>query len=348
MFSRASAYAFANARSRALRSFMLTPANYDMLLRAKNLPMMIQTLLSMPAYSQYTRELMQAKTPAEVEKILTRDYYDKASGVSTWVSERRGKQLLKTLSTRLDIENLKLLLRAVFTGMKKEEVSLLVLPSAYYPLDTVAKLLEGGSISDIIASAWSPRLRSLLLDAKTMSEDFKSPVPLELAADSYFIDLLWRQAQQLPMVDKQTVRHVLGAEVDVKSMLACLRAKTFGAGPEEIDSLIPNVRYRLADDLERAARAATIGEALRILAEGAYSSILRGVQSLSEAERRLTLYMIDVNEQVFTQYPFQLAVVIAFLNLKYHEIRNLKSIVIGKYYGLPISSIKSVLFHVIT
>ncbi|RLG50381.1 MAG: hypothetical protein DRN96_07835 [Thermoproteota archaeon] len=348
MLAGASVYAYANARSRALRSFMLTPANYDTLLRARSLPMMIQTLLSMPAYSQYARELMQAKTPADLEAVLIKDYYDKVSRVSSWVPERNARQLLRTLSMRFDFDNLKLLLRAAVTKAEASEVTRLLVPSLRYPPDVAAKLAERASVDDVIASVWDSSLRSLLMEAKRAAEELKSPLPLELTVDRYMAELLWRQSQQLPEVSKQAVRHLLGVELDSKAILACLRAKALRAKAEDMELIVPKMRYRLGEDLEKAMRAATLNEAMRTLAEGSYSSVLRGSQSLSDVERRLTLYMIEVNKQVFIQYPFQLTVVIAFLNLKYYEVRNVRSIAIGKFYELPPNVIRGVIYHSIT
>ncbi|MEM2905910.1 MAG: V-type ATPase subunit [Candidatus Bathyarchaeia archaeon] len=341
--ARAEDFGFVTARVRALKSFLLTSQDLDTLLQARDEREALQRLASMPRYAESIPGLAVRPSLERVEEALLTGHVQLVARVRSW-TKGNSVQLLDFVNRRFGYENLKLVLTSLFAGIGPDEAARFLLPSAAYSREECLVMMRRGSVEEILPLI-EEELQGPVAEAENSARALGTVLPLENAVDRFYFTKVWTIAQSLKSWDKLYATSLIGQEIDVLNMLTVIRAKSLRIPKERVQALLIAVRYRLKDELESAAEAPTLQEAIARLTQGKYAGVLARFTSRApetfEVEMGLRRYLAEESLKVFASFPLHVGLILAYLNLKLYEISDVRSIIVGKTLGRSADAIRS-------
>ncbi|MHC1579437.1 MAG: V-type ATPase subunit, partial [Candidatus Alkanophagales archaeon] len=315
-------YAYVYVRARARMGYLLGERELRALMEARSLEDFISSLMDSPYREKLSR--VSAASARDVELALMEDLIDQYLMV---IRSSRGEvsEFFKELLRRLEVENLKAVLRAKAAGVAERP--------PLYPVEDffkrrLSRLLEAEDVEAVIRLVESP-YREVLEKAFPEYQESRRVLVLENALNEELFKAIWGRVEALPARDKELARRVLGAEFDVTNVMTLLRCKHEDVEPSEIRRyLLP---YGYAFDVEAAAvRDAIMAEdvsaaALRLAEDKAFTPYRAALQHAAheyEAERSLLPFetalrrsLLGVVREILRGYPMNIGTVIGFLLL---------------------------------
>ncbi len=345
-------YAFINAKVRAMRSFLLTEAVYRSLLAAKNAQETF-TILTQTHYHHLVDRLG-GEDPDTMEAMLLREEVHRLQ-----VIKKNSKgAVLETISLFLDryeVERLKAVLRA-----RKESDDSghpLFFEKIQYDinLEAIAKAESMTEVTDLLGGT---PFKRVLDDSVKRAQNEPSEFQVELALDRDLVKRSWEATGGLPARDKTLSRRLLGLEIDLKNIDWINRfIKYYGFSQDKIlELLLPyggrlnrDALRRIASgerfegllgDLVKRVGTPSTGTAPAVAETGDGSD---GIMGLAVFERFLYRALFEEAKRVYSVYPFSIGVVYGYFYLIRVETKNVRSILQGKYYGMPDEQIETLL-----
>ena len=327
----ASKYAYGVARIRAKRAFMLKLEDYEAMLRA---PTFYQAMAHLQSVSDIARGIPQTNDPQELERHLFNRFAEILHSIARTVSGD-ARAFLEIAFSKYEYETLKAILKAKFLGILEDEISAMAPPMGRYSGSLYTSLISARGIEQAIDLIPDTELKTIIREALKQAEDLKSPIPIEAAIDRWLYAQLWRLARRLQKDDYKWATHLLGVEVDIKNILVLVRGKELNLQPAALDKMWLPITYKLQVDL-RSLASQPLAAILQALASTYYGKAVSPLAKGSkEVERNLQLLWLKENEAVFLHYPFTLGSIYAYANLKYFELKDIRTILLSKLAGIP-------------
>lgn len=338
-------YAYGGAKIMALKSYLLSPADYHFLLRARNLEDLLGYLRT-TAYGPVLAGWDGRRPDAEVE-LSRRLYGDLAQA---FVKVRRGlakreARFIGVLAQRLVAENLKVVLRALHQEVPPSQAAARLLPlTSLSPLDFPAMLAQGSIpplVDYLAATPWQAPLQRGLPRYLQEHDLF----PLEMSLDLWVFDILWQGLGRLSRADRRLAGDILGAMADLTNIIWAGRFREiYGFPPEETyQYLIEAGSFRRPEARRHLAFAADITAMVAGLPRPAYVALLQGVEDWQAVEERLTRHWVGTLQKVQGRPPFHIGLPITYLFFKELELDNLVTLVTGMLLNLPADRVATVL-----
>ncbi|MEM2942138.1 MAG: V-type ATPase subunit [Candidatus Bathyarchaeia archaeon] len=302
-------------------------------------------------YGRYLTELSgRSLSLSEIDSLIFQDYYNVLRELMGAKTTELARRMLETVYMRHELSCLKSVMRLVLAGTALEPYPPQVSPIGRFTPEYVSRLLKSRDLRQLFQEINEPRVRAITLDRVSECEEVHSTIPAEMAIDRYYLSSLWSITGKLENWDKDPARDVVGTEIDVVNIGLILRGKHLGMSISTIRDLAIPVRYKLNEEVESAIEVATVSEAIMALSSGEYGSIISTVRS--ECERRSSLlplelalkrYFVQRCSRAFVGYPFGIGPLLAFINLKYLEALDLRTILMGKREKKPADSLRRLL-----
>jgi V/A-type H+-transporting ATPase subunit C len=183
---------------------------------------------------------------------------------------------------------------------------------------------------------------------------------LEAALDKYVYGMIWRAVGKLRGLDGKIAGVVLGIEIDAINIKVILRCKAMGISENQTRRYLLAVSGVLGEkELEDALRAADIKSSIEYLMTAArlarardyryiLTSLRKGYASsplLSRLETILDRGLLTISLKMVKRYTpyYNIGLILAFLNLKWFEVKNLTAITRGVEAGIAPEKIKKLL-----
>ena len=159
-------------------------------------------------------------------------------------------------------------------------------------------------------------------------------------------------------MDKKIARTVIGLEIDSVNVKTILRCKAMGISENQIRRyLIPVSEVFGEKELEEAMRGLDMQSTIDSLVESAKRAMARDhqyvftelqelhVTSLTALETILDRGLVETNLRMMKRYTpfFNIGALLAFLNLKWFEVKNLRAIIRGSEAGIAPDRVKKLL-----
>ncbi len=335
--TRADNYAYAIAYVRALRSHLLSGQQYDTLLKAKDDQDVLRGLGDTVYSTHLSKFSGKALNLADIDSVIFEDYYHILRELRNARTTEQANQLLEVTYLRHEFSCLKIIMRMVKAGAPSEESTRLVTPIGRYTREYVLKLLKTKDLRQLFTEIDDPKIKAIVLDRLAECEKVGSALPAEMAVDSYHLDYLWSIVSKLDNWDKDAVRDMIGTDIDATNMSLILRGKPLGVPFSILRDLLIPIRYKLGQEADAAVEATSTGDALRTLSAGYYGNIISNITAECEQKRTLVPFEVALKRyfaercsRTFTGYPFGVGPLLAFLNLKYYEALDIRTIFLGK------------------
>ena len=334
-------YAYGGAKVMALKSFLLAPGDYHYLLRAKNAEDLVgylRTTAYGPTLSGW--DWKRADAEAELSRRLYRNL------AQTFLKVRRGfkkreASFLDHLVRRLEVENLKVVLRALHLRLDPLQTEPRLLPLETLSPLNFPDLLRTGTIPRLVdtlaPTPWGPPLTRGLPRFTKENNLF----PLEMSLDLFVYASLWEGLGKLSRADRRIARGLFGTLVDITNITWAGRFRDlYGFPGEEIyQYLIDAGSFSNPAARRDLAFAPNTGEMILRLPRQAYVELLQGAADRAEVEVRLRQHWMTTLTKNLAQPPFQIGLPLTFLFFKELEIDNLITLFTGLVLNLPAEKI---------
>ncbi|MBW2163809.1 MAG: V-type ATPase subunit [Deltaproteobacteria bacterium] len=336
MIFAAARYAYPNAKVRALRSRRLTAQDRHFLLETRDFSSFL-AYLATTTYGRALPDLEEEKTdPGVMERRLARSLMEDYAKVARSLRGKRQQELILALFSRFEAENLKVLLRAIFSGLEKQAVAHLLYPLgklSALPWDDLWACNNPAEIADLlIRNPFGQALRHAIPQYNVQGRLF----PLEMALDLSCFQRLKQAISGLrSRSDRKAAKRILGPYVDILNILWVIRLKIhYGLSHEEIVNYsLPGGDLLTLSHLHRLARAEDISKFMEQIPR----PIQREVGEVREWEdfhTYLEAWLLRLLARLFAGPPFHIGIEIAFLLEKEMELTSLITLLEAKALGL--------------
>ncbi len=347
----ATRYAYLNAKIRAMISKMLSAGDYEKMLQVDTFEECVRMLSTTSTGSELTELLTKSRVDlVEVDQALT-GVFVRAFKLISGCPPSNAREFLGKYLGKIDLDGLKTVIRAVHSRMRKDEALKFIISSSEKTRNEFARLIEAQSVAQLVEEVKDRALKEALTKAFPLYESTSSTVPLESSLDKALYSLLWGLIKRkLNGIDRAHAEDLIGCRIDLNNMLVALRCKQLGLGSSALELLIVPIYHRVSINVDEVVKARNVLEVLNIFAPTAYKEIVRQAREAFEKESDITQlenladrYMAHQSFREFIGYSFHIGVALAYLNLKFYELRNIKAVIVGRYENIPIQKIRSAL-----
>jgi len=335
-------YGAMSGKTRAMAGRLLKPHDYQEIMLKRSVNEVAAYLKYNTHYSAVLADINEADIHrGQLENILRHEYINDYVKLMRFSSGSR-KTFLNLLYMKLEIENIKLLLRLFEAGSADQTLLEESLPflSRHEELD-IQKLALSKSLEEFLAGLRGTDYAEVMRPYVTMGQETRL-FHLEMALDLYY----FRKVQETALgllhgEDKRLAMEFNGIEIDVFNIFWIYRIKTFYHFDKElIYTYIVPYYYRLKraiiDDL---VSAKNFDEFRQVLERTPYARFFDG-DGPGAYERRYGEYLYELHRKRFVHQPFSIACLISYLKLKEFELNNIISIIEGIRYKLAPEEIR--------
>lgn len=242
---------------------------------------------------------------------------------------------------RLQIENLKVLLRAWKAHEPFERVAPFLAPVAKdLELDARA-FLKADGLADLVALIPDPALRAAAERGSASYADKGDTFFLEAALDgAYYTGLLTRE-RELPSPHREGVELVIRGEIAVYDILTLFRLKlNYGLRYEQAARFfVPGARH--AAELDRLFAFPDFSDMVKFLPHDLFPlNDGQGILTIADLERALWRRLFQIANSQFYHSVADLGIAVAFYTIKRVELANLFHVIEAVRYDLAPGAIR--------
>lgn len=331
-----SKYAFANAKVRALLSFLLKQDEFSRLLDVKDLHELFEALKNTPYKDIIGALNIENPDLALLEKELSKNNLNIYRKVYDSLPGRVERSFVELLMQRYELEELKLALRF---WHKKEASGIdgyLLGEKISFDID-FNKIISAHTIEDIISLLGNTPYKKPILKARDKFKNSGSLFFIEISLSLDYYERLLALSRRLSLVDRKVAQKILGIEIDSENINWLLKGiKYYSLDRGQIlDWIIPGGERISKKRIESFHTTSDLSKITESLAIGPYTRI----RDLAESNIHLIesfLYEILLREvkRALGSFPFTIGTVFSYLILKQREIKNIISLIYAKRYNL--------------
>jgi len=321
----------------------------------------VYSLLAKTAYQQEISEIPpQQVSSISLEDAVLRNFIRTVDEIARY-SPKNVSEFLTTSLKKFEASNIKTILRSKSAGVSIDDALRNIIPAGELDHAKCKEILEKSqSVRDIVKHLSHTTYGLVLEQVLEEYEKTELLLQLEVAVDRCVYGQIWKAVRKLKGLDGRIARTILGLEVDSINIRTILRCKQMALSQDQmIQFLIPVSDVFRRRELEEAAKAADAGATLDRLLATARVNLARDYQhllieltkdyesrrSIPHLEMVLDRGLLRTSLRMLKRYTpfFNIGLVLAFLNLKWFELRNLRTIIAGVERGMPRSKVKELL-----
>jgi V/A-type H+-transporting ATPase subunit C len=353
-------YGYANARIRALKSYLLDEHTYDALLAAISIDACIEVLAGTTYKAEIEAALIKYGGMKCIAEALRGNITNTVGRLRTFF-RGRPRELVAILLARWDIFNLLTILRGQVRGVSADEILETLVPAGELTEVELREIAQQPNIratADLMLTWHLPYARPLAraLEARRDTD--------LLYLETRLNQLRYREALE-SLGDEENdglVKEMLQAEIDVVNVTTLLRLgrlrdratqlRTRYGRSDALPLLIPGGGL---DDRTLAAlsQAADVESIVRALSGSPYARVLadrmpmyQQSDDLAALGDGLDAWLVHKGVRTFYRDPLSIAVAIGYIWAKTNEVRNLRLIATGKALGFDHDVIQGELIRV--
>jgi V/A-type H+/Na+-transporting ATPase subunit C len=345
-------YDYGNARLRAMKARLFSPAQLEALLESPNLTALITALIETSYGPAIEAALVRLRGVDCLHAAFRQDALETLGKLARFYRDDSGEEdaaeLLALALRRYDVHNVKTILRGLAGQLPADAILPLTLPVGDLRAPDLAALAGAANVHTAVnlLATWLLPLAQPLLKLRAQTPD-AGLFAMELALERWY----WRLA--LTAAPQERVwSAVQQREVDCLNLLTALRL----AGRAEIDAALRALPGATGQNgrgdpvaalfvgpgqldpalLVQAARQETVAAAVALLAQTPYAAALAEGLAAFEVNGRLTSFerallrdQLAYARQLFVRDPLGIGVALGYLTLKQNELTNLRLIAQG-------------------
>lgn len=318
-----------------MKSRFLSVGTYESLLQSKSYEDFIK-ILSSTYYGQViSRESTTSiPTPEDLALILSKDFADVSTNLSRSITGKV-QAFTKTYLEMFLAESVKSIIRGVHVGLDRDEILRFAVPLSPQQADQFSLLVDSGSVSKLIELIPYRDMKVALLTKLPKYEDYDSTAPLDVALEEWYLKKVLNALNEFSKKDQERVMDVLVTRVTLRNVLTMLRALILQMDSDAIEQSL--IRFKPTRQLTESIKTASTWREVFTRLDATRFSELSGRlarlydehEDLSQVELSIEDYIAQRVKLQLTAFPFHLGTLTGFFNLKFYEIRNIRSIAVG-------------------
>jgi V/A-type H+-transporting ATPase subunit C len=326
-------FSYINAKIRSLKGQLLGQSDYENLLKARGYHGLAECLRFTSYCKNIGENISSYDELIEIYyKNILKDYVKVIDSLSGNI-----RHLVYQLYQRYELENLKVILRAICYYRQKEKTKRLLFPFIKYHNFSINDLLASKDLFELIQRLKGTWYHEPLVNSFYRFENEGETFPLEMALDLSYYKQIWEIISSLSRKDQKITKAILGLQLDALNIMWIMRFKErFHFSPEEIlnYSLVygtyisKNIRKKLAYSVNQK-------DIISNLEGTPYKKILQGIDDPEIGYVKLLQYTLLLVKKNWHRYPFQIGTILDYIFLKEMEIKDLITITEGKRIGIP-------------
>ncbi len=248
-------------------------------------------------------------------------------------------EVIDLFLVRSDFQNLKVVLRGIYSKSSKESVLSLLEPIGKFDRRHFEDMFETGSV-------WKALLASKIVsekDIKPVYDEFKEKgrlIELENKLDNIYFKQSIKGAAKLKR-HGTAFRQFLLREIDIINIKNLLRFKNEGLTPERIMAhMIVHGLKLNKQDLEELASKDSIGSIYSVLNKTYYGDKIDFEGEIDKVELQLKSFHLKNASLKSRQKPLSILTILGYMLSKLIEIRNLRSLVKSKHLGIDMDFVE--------
>ena len=287
-------------------------------------------------------DLRKEDSTAPMEHALKKHFMRIYDELAATMPKKDRKLLDAIIPEELNVRNLKIILRAIHSGMPHERLMQLVGPSKKDDAKFFQRLSESKSIEEFISGLKETPYHEALSKKMEAYKEFGNLLPLEAALDKVLIDK-WNEH----IVKNEEIKGFVGAKIDLINIKNVIKCKIYEIPLQ--DHTFDGGLYLSKMNLGPMAGVG-IDEVGEMIGHTIYGKVVR--ESIEEYKKGGSLMHLDIGlekivmailENASKFNPLGIGSIISFINLKEKEVKNLTTIVICKSYDIPPKEIKELM-----
>jgi V/A-type H+-transporting ATPase subunit C len=328
-------YSFANAKIRAMLSFLIDPATFNTLLEGKDIYEVLEALKKTPYKSIIENLDLENINLQVLEKEFLRYDLKMYRKVGDALSTAREKDFVSLLMHRYELEELKVILRIWHKKLPVIWEDYIIEPNISFDID-FKKIITSQTIEEIILLLDQTPYKPALLKVKDKFKERNSTFYLEAALDVDYYKRLVACIDKFSSADKKIAQRILSVEIDVENISWLIRLRKYyslGMG-EMLDWVIPGGQWINKDTVRRFYTSDGLTKVVESVALGPYVKIKDLIEeNAALIENFLYSLLLREVKKALSGFPFTIGTVIGYLILKHKETRNIISLLNAKHYG---------------
>jgi len=324
--------------------------------------MSLHHIVSMLEKTPYKAEISETGTKElsanSLEEALLKNFINTCKELME-MSPKRIRLLLSTFLMKFEADCVKAILRTKKAELDADEAMKYIMPVGRLDEARCRKTLEiSENIADVAEALSDIEYGSVLEKAFAVYEEEKNFSLLEVALDRHVYSKIWKAIGKLGGLDKKIARTVIGLEIDSANVKTILRCKAMRISEDQIRRyLIPVSDVFSEKELEQLIREPDIQAFIDSLVGLARNAMARDYQytfaelqkqdvtSLTTLETILDRGLVETSLRMLKRYTafFNIGLMLAFLNMKWFEVRNLRAITRGTESGIYPDRVKKLL-----
>ncbi len=303
-------------------------------------PQQIEQLIQLPGdelLASFQIETLSGDSPGQrmqqFEQTMLQVWLDEMSALLRPLNGP-ARDILVQWARRYELLNLKALIRGKIAGLSRAEISdsLFQLPG-FLSLDH-DRLLHTEDISELLRRLDGTPYQSIARQAHRRFIERQDHFLLDAALDQYFYKELYRYVATLEPLDQKPMQELLGRVIDRHNLTWMLRYRyNYGLSPAQAHYLSIDQGYRLSSELlARLVEKPDIAAFLASLPD-TIGRITGSEANIVLIESRLQADLKASTRQCFQHSPSIVAVVLAYLILRYFELSVLYAIIQARVLG---------------
>ncbi len=341
MFGDLSKYGFLNAKIRSKIGNIISDKEFEELRSNKNYYEIIDFLTE----RKYISPEIKDKNIKNVESELFSYLVDIYKEIYNYVNERNLKKFIFKLMEKLEIENLKNILRVWFKKDSMEDLERYIYKKKICYNIPVEKLLISEDIDEFLKYLSDTPFPGYMKSGVDNFKQTNSLFSLEISLDKGYFTEIFSSLSLLTKKDRNIVKKFFGFEIDIQNLIWLIRYKSYYNLNVQyaIENIIPFGRRFSNEFLTQFFLSEEMKEDFLKVFSGLplYITEQFTQKIISELNLRKKIQLIeDILNQIIMReikntlagYPFTIGVVIVYLLLKRIEIKNIIGVLNLKYY----------------
>jgi V/A-type H+/Na+-transporting ATPase subunit C len=327
-------YSAIHARVRAMYSSLLGPQDWLRLCEAPDFNALVAGLKD-TVYGPYLANLEERNlTPRRATYEVRRHLADVYTSITRAVPERV-RPIISQLYRHFELGNLKAVLRGIVAGESWDVVRFVLFPFGPLGVLPAQAMVESGNVTAAVELLRGTPYYDTLSHAMPRYTSEQSLFPLEVALDLAYWRELWRGVSQLKSQDRTQALRIIGLLVDLTNLMWAIRYRVYHhLSEEEVINYTLSFGYRVRDENIRAIAA---GADIAPVVSRIYPKVTDADTLLADTPTGLPMLELELQRAVadecravFSGYPFQIGIPLAFLILNEMEVQDLTVLIEAK------------------
>ena len=309
-------------RTHGRRTHLLAPESFKAITKSRSLPEIVDHLLK----SDYAGEI--GKVPSEeldsvrLEKIFLEALVERFFA-PTKDAKGKTKEFLEAYASRIEVENLKRILRAKHAGEKIDEGKLVPLRREHTLVNFPA-LVKAENIEEAV-SLLRETVYASISDRLDSYRRVGLPIVLESYLDSMYFTRLWEKMDGLP--DDEGLKWLVGEEADLRNIQLLFTLKIREIASRLIEEMAIPAFYKLSRNALKSLSQRGLTDALEGLSGTTYGplaqELLKSREPTIDIETVLSKRLYQDASFALNNMFLEFGYVVAYLLLCEREARNL-------------------------